>query len=144
MSSELISQFEVLIRRDPARRGLISSEAEFGPLCGGHLASAAAHLAGHGRGVAIVTGFYIPKGTPPAAETDGPPGSLFLAKALHDSGIPTTVITDAPCHAACCAAAKALEFPQSEVLACPLEEQQGLPRVGPSVQGQGDCRCFPW
>ena len=121
MSAELITKIEALIRRDPARRGLISSEAVFGPLCLGHLRAAATHLAGHARGVAIVTGFYIPKGTPPAAETDGPPGSLFLAKALFDAGIPTVIITDSPCISACRAAADVFEFPSSDVLECPLE-----------------------
>lgn len=120
MSSELISQIDALIRRDPARRGLISSEEQFGPLCPDHLHGAAAHLAGHARTVAIVTGFYIPRGQPPAAETDGPPGSLFLATALSLAGIRTVVITDDMCAPAVMAAADFLEFPASDVLVCPV------------------------
>jgi hypothetical protein len=122
VSSELIAHIESLIRRDPARRGLISSEAEFGPLCPGHLSAAATHLAGHAKGVAIVTGFFIPKGEPPAAETDGPPGAFFLGKALLEAGIPTVIITDAPCAAACRAAAEVMEFPCSDVWTCPIED----------------------
>jgi hypothetical protein len=122
LPSELIAKIETLIRRDPARRGLISSEAEFGPLCPGHLCAAATHLAGHAKAVAIVTGFYIPRGEPPAAETDGPPGALFLAKGLSDAGIRTVVITDSPCISACLAAADAMEFPRTEVWECPLGE----------------------
>jgi hypothetical protein len=122
LPSELIAKFEALIRRDPARRGLISSEAEFGPLCPGHLGAAAMHLAGHARTVVIVTGFFIPRGDPPAAETDGPPGALFLAKALLDAGIRTVVVTDSPCIAACHAAADAMDFPRSDVWECPLGE----------------------
>lgn len=120
MSSELIAQIEGLIRRDPARRGLISSESEFGPLCPGHLGAAATHLAGHAQSVAIVTGFFIPKGDPPAAETDGPPGALFLGKALLEAGIPTVIVTDAPCVSACQAAADVMDFPRSNVLECSL------------------------
>ncbi len=33
----LLTHLEQLIRRDPARRGLIGTEREFGPLCPGHL-----------------------------------------------------------------------------------------------------------
>ena len=136
VSSELISQIESLIRRDPARRGLISSEAEFGPLCPGHLRGAATHLAGHARGVGIVTGFYIPKGEPPAAETDGPPGAFFLAKSLHEAGIPTVVITDTPCESACLAAADAMEFPREQVLACPLGESAWCDEFWMTSHGQ--------
>ncbi len=120
MSSELISHFDALIRRDPARRGLISSEEQFGPLCPGHLHAAAAHLAGHAKCVGIVTGFYIPRGDPPAAETDGPLGSLFLAAAFAQSGIRVVVITDTLCAPAIRAAASMLDFPQTDVLECPL------------------------
>jgi len=96
-AADLIAQFDEFIRRDPARRGLISSEPQFGPLCPGHLAAAAAHLAEHGKHVAIVTGFYIPKGDPPAAETDGPLGSALLAAALHAAGMKVELITDELC-----------------------------------------------
>lgn len=94
---DLIAQFDEFIRRDPARRGLIGSEPEFGPLCPGHLAAAAAHLAEHGKHVAIVTGFFIPKGDPPAAETDGPLGTTLLAAALQAAGMKVDLITDEPC-----------------------------------------------
>lgn len=120
MSSELISHFDSLIRRDPARRGLISSEERFGPLCPDHLHAAATHLAGRARCVAIVTGFYIPRGEPPAAETDGPLGSLVLASALSQVGVRTIVITDSICGPALHAAAAALDFPQTEIWECPV------------------------
>jgi len=47
--------------------------------------------------VGIVTGFYIPGATPPAAETDGPPGALMLAESLASAGIETVIYTDSPC-----------------------------------------------
>ena len=136
MSSELISQIDALIRRDPARRGLISSEEQFGPLCPGHLHGAAAHLAGHAGGVAIVTGFYIPRGQPPAAETDGPLGSLFLATALSLAGVRTVVITDEACAPAVRAAADYLEFPPADVVACPLDPNDWLDQFWTSPIGR--------
>lgn len=111
VSHPLIAEFERLIRRDPARRGLIGSEAMFGPLGLGELAAAAEHLAGHARQVGIVTGFYIPRGEPPAAETDGPPGTLALAHALRAVGAEATIITDPKCAPALAAALRAADLP---------------------------------
>ncbi len=117
MPKKLIEQFERLIRRDPAHRGLISSEPLYGPLCEGHLAQAAVHLAEFAESVGIVTGFFVPHGELPAAETDGPLGSLLLAAALDALGIEVTVITDEPCAGALTAAATAVCFPVERVLA---------------------------
>ena len=65
----------------------------------------------------IVTGFFVPHGDPPAAETDGPPGSLLLAAALAAIGIEVTVITDEHCAGALTAAATVVHFPVQRVLA---------------------------
>lgn len=111
MSAEWIGQFDAFIRRDPARRGLISSEAEFGPLCPGHLAEAAVDLAEHGTAVAIVTGFFVPGGEIPAAETDGPLGALVLAATMRACGIDAFVLTDRHCGGAVAAAAESVGFP---------------------------------
>lgn len=85
---------ESLVRRDPARRG-VASYTNFGtPLCGGHLATAAHDLAQRARCVAIVTGFCIVDAQPPTAETDGPPGALFLASSLAALGVEVVLLTD--------------------------------------------------
>lgn len=47
--------------------------------------------------VGIVTGFFIRHALPPSPETDGLGGMAHLAAGLAHSGIPVTVITDAPC-----------------------------------------------
>jgi D-glutamate cyclase len=47
--------------------------------------------------VAIVTGFTIASVDPPRAETDGPPGAIFLARALHHLGLKVHLITDRFC-----------------------------------------------
>jgi hypothetical protein len=54
--------------------------------------------------VGLITGFYVPQGSPPAAETDGPLGTALLAKGLLAVGIPCRVATDEPCGGACAAA----------------------------------------
>ena len=61
LPKQIIEQFERLIRRDPANRGLISGEDEYGPLCAGHLSEAAFHLAEHATHVGLLTGFYVPQ-----------------------------------------------------------------------------------
>src|SRR5438105_2708064 len=48
----------------------------------------------------IITGFFIPTGTPPAGETDGPLGALFLARALVPLGFRVVLATDDFCTAA--------------------------------------------
>jgi len=118
LTQHLIDQFERLIRRDPGRRGLISSEPQFGRLCDGHLKLAAMHLAEQGSSVAIVTGFFIPRADPPAAETDGPLGALMLAKLLEQAGLTTCIITDRHCIHAIQVGAEFVEYAPEQVIEC--------------------------
>jgi hypothetical protein len=114
--SQTLDEMERLIRRDPARRGLIAHEEQRGPLCPGHLAQAASDLAKNGQRVAIVTGFFIPAADPPAAETDGPPGAALLAAALYTIGMSVMLVTDKNCRRAVEVAAKAMNLPPSVVV----------------------------
>jgi hypothetical protein len=52
----------------------------------------------------VITGFYVPRGTPPAAETDGPVGAALLVKALAEVGLSCRLATDEACRSACMAA----------------------------------------
>ncbi len=47
--------------------------------------------------IGIVTGFFIPDSKPPAGETDGPLGALYLARALAPIGVKVHLITDDFC-----------------------------------------------
>ncbi len=122
LTHNLITEFETCIRRDPAQRGLIASEPTFGPLCLGHLGEAAAHLARFGRRVAIVTGFFIPGGAPPAAETDGPPGALVLAQTLLALGIDSLIVTDGFCFGAVAAAAQCAGLSAARLIRYPDDD----------------------
>ena len=78
------------LRKDPARN-LINA-------CSDNFANACRSLAEHPNpSLAVATGFFIPTATPPAGETDGPLGALFLARALTPMGIPVAILTDAFC-----------------------------------------------
>ncbi len=87
-------RLEELTHRDPAGRGLASFRPHGQPLDHGQLAQAAENLAVSATGVAIVTGFCIADADPPAAETDGPPGGLYLAQALAGLGIGMVLLSD--------------------------------------------------
>lgn len=86
---------EMLIRSDPGGRGLTLFRDAGELLAYGGLEGAARSLAERGVCVAIATGFVILAHDPPAAETDGPPGALYLARALEAVGIETVLISDA-------------------------------------------------
>src|SRR5262249_22115117 len=78
------------LRTDPASNLITSTTGDFARACHS--------VADHTRpALGVVTGFYIPTAQPPAGETDGPLGALFLARALVPLGIHVTLITDAFC-----------------------------------------------
>ena len=96
----LVDRIERLIHVDVGR----NISALFDAARGGLRGAALALLNARSGGVGLITGFYVPQGTPPAAETDGPVGASLLAKALAAVGIPCRVATDEPCRSACAAA----------------------------------------
>jgi hypothetical protein len=120
-----LQRIEALIRRDPARRGLLGDADGLAGLGLGQLPSAAEHLAGHAREVAIVTGFPIPMATGAIAETDGPVGAAILAATLRKFGVETCLITDEPCAGAVRAAAEFVSLPPECLATCPLSHTDG-------------------
>src|SRR5277367_5964339 len=106
----LVDQIERLIQTDVGRN--------IGPLCdaasGGLWGAASALAASPPCRVGLITGFYVPLGSPPAAETDGPVGAALLARGLAAVGVACRLATDEPCRNACevaLAAAVALDVP---------------------------------
>jgi hypothetical protein len=95
----LIDRIEAAIHQDVGRNIAPLFDAARGGLRG--TVQALAALSGP---VGIITGFYVPGGTPPAAETDGPVAAALLAHGLRRIGIECRVCTDAPCADACRAA----------------------------------------
>ena len=95
----ILNQLRDLIQDDIGGRGLRTDPANnLITACPDDFRMACQSLAEHPQpGLAIVTGFFIPTATPPAGETDGPLGALFLARALVPLGIPVVLITDDFC-----------------------------------------------
>ncbi len=96
----LVDGIERLIQVDVGRNINGLFDAARGGLWGAASALATARSAS----VGLITGFYVPQASPPAAETDGPLGTALLAKALLAVGIPCRLATDDPCYGACAAA----------------------------------------
>jgi hypothetical protein len=81
------------LRTDPADNLITRTAGDFEAACRSLAETKPASLA-------IVTGFWIATAQPPAHETDGPLGALFLARALVPLGIRVALLTDHPCELA--------------------------------------------
>jgi hypothetical protein len=81
------------LARDPVDNLLTHTAGDLAAACRNITQTANASLA-------IVTGFYIPTADPPAGETDGPLGALFLARAFQPLGIGVAIVSDAFCERA--------------------------------------------
>lgn len=77
----------------------------------GGLRGAVAALANACGPIGVITGFFVPAGRPPAAETDGPVGAALLARGFHSVGLSSRVCTDGPCASACRVALAAAGVP---------------------------------
>ena len=132
----LVDCIEALIQQDVGRN--------LGPLFaaarGGLWGAASALARGRPGPIGLITGFYVPQGSPPAAETDGPVGAALLARGgYRDRPSPwARLATDEPCRGACAvalAAAGAVAVPVDSVaIGAPLAglvatwRRPGLPR----------------
>jgi hypothetical protein len=152
-----LAELETIAGRDVGRGIGPLADAARGGLQQAAL-SIARHPAPH---VALLTGFFVPRARPPAAETDGPPGAAQLAAGLARAGVPVWLVTDELCAdavaAAWRAAAAGLGLPPApspietvplrgrariaELLAAwrsaepPLSHAIAVERVGPAADG---------
>jgi hypothetical protein len=93
-AAELAAKFEQIVHRDPGCRGLAAYRTGGKPLDAGQLGLAAAHLVRHAKSALIATGFCAQTPSRIAAETDGPPGALYLGRALVALGVEVTFVAD--------------------------------------------------
>ena len=95
-----IDRIETLIHQDVGR----GVTALFDASRGGLWNASSALTETKPRRIGLLTGFFVPLGDPPAAETDGPAGAALLALAFSRIGVPCRMLTDTACAAACRAA----------------------------------------
>ena len=99
----------------------------FGAASGGLYAAASAIAAVPRPVLGLITGFYVPHGAPPAAETDGPVGAALLAAGLAAAGVRCRVATDTLCAPACAAALRGAGAPGVPIdAAAPGEDMDAL------------------
>src|SRR5438552_10623156 len=96
----LVDRLERLIQIDVGR----NITPLFGAARGGLWRAARSLATAKQVSVGLITGFYVPLGSPPAAETDGPIGAALLARGLQAVGVACRLATDEPCRGACAAA----------------------------------------
>jgi hypothetical protein len=95
-----IDRIEALVHQEVGR----GITALFMASAGGLWGAVSALCASPPRQVGILTGFFVPRGEVPAAETDGPAGAALLALVLTEIGVPCRILTDEACRSACEAA----------------------------------------
>jgi hypothetical protein len=102
VSDAVLTEIRDLVQQDVNRRGLATDpEANLLNACPDDFAAACRSVAETpNAGLCVVTGFYIADADPPAGETDGPLGALFLARALRPLGIQVALLTDWWCRKA--------------------------------------------
>ncbi len=100
--SAYLDAVEALMQEDVNNRGLRTDPAaNLITATAGDFAAACRHIAETPQpAVAVVTGFLIAHAQPPAGETDGPLGALFLARAWAPLGIKVVLVTDPLCYRA--------------------------------------------
>ncbi len=92
----LINQIEAQIHRDVGR----GMHAVFQATTGGLFAAASALAADPSPRIGLITGFFVPNGHPPAAETDGPAAAALLARSFRNAGLHHRIATDTICQSA--------------------------------------------
>lgn len=118
------SPLEELLHCDPCGRRLPAARHLGNYLDAGQLEQAAESLAA-AKSVAIVTGFCTLSANPPAAETDGPPGALYLARALMALGIRVQLITDCYGEPVLRAGCRYWKLPEGMTVVAPWRRQRG-------------------
>lgn len=83
-------------------------------LCRGDIWSRSVELIQDMKKIAVISGFYVPSAALP--ESDGPTGSVILARTLSRLGKDTVIWTDGLCLSCMKKCAKLLDFPQDRVL----------------------------
>jgi hypothetical protein len=123
-----LNRLRDLIQQDPGGRGLRTREkGNLIDACPDDFAGACRSLAETpNAALGVVTGFFIPKATPPAGETDGPPGALYLARVLTALGVRVCILTDPFCHDAFHAVLEATgDAEKIKLIILPEPEQAG-------------------
>jgi D-glutamate cyclase len=97
-TDEKLAAILAAVQTDPGNRGLARDPHDnlFTATAGDFQAACRSIAFAQPLHAVIHTGFYIPGGDPPAFETDGPLGAVFLRRTFDHLAIKTMVLTDVP------------------------------------------------
>jgi D-glutamate cyclase len=128
MNADCLDRMRDLVQQDIGSRGLRTDpECNLVSATTGDFRTACASLAAcSSPGLAIVTGFFIPTADPPAGETDGPLGAVFLARALAPLGVRVAIAADDFCLAAL----------HAGLAACELNERVPVVALPPAAEAR--------
>jgi D-glutamate cyclase len=90
-------------------------DAVFQATRGGLRDAAEAFAATPSPRIGLITGFFVPGGNPPAAETDGPAGAALITAGFTRCGLVCRLATDTICQSACQAALDAADVSEIPV-----------------------------
>jgi hypothetical protein len=95
-TDEKLAAILAAVQTDPGNRGLARDPHDnLFTACPGDFTAACRSIADHQTPmVCLTTGFLIPTADPPAYETDGPLGAVFLARSLGLLGVRTHVLAE--------------------------------------------------
>lgn len=98
-TDEKLTAILAAVQTDPGNRGLARDPHDnlFTATAGDFQAACRSIAEEPNPVVYVITGFYIPGATPPAFETDGPLGAVFLCRALQPLGVSTWFLTEQRC-----------------------------------------------
>ncbi|OWK46700.1 DUF4392 domain-containing protein [Fimbriiglobus ruber] len=116
---EKLAAILAAVQTDPGNRGLAHDpDDNLFNAFPGDFAATCRSLADHPEpAVDIFTGFFIPTSTPPAAETDGPLGAVFLARALIPLGVHVGISAERWCEKALTSGLTASGFTEMDITA---------------------------
>ena len=110
--SEKLKAILATVQTDPGNRGLARDPDDnlFTATAGDFERACRSMLDRHEVALEVFTGFFVPTASPPAFETDGPLGSVFLMRALTGIVVQIAIGSPEPCSKAMESGLSAAEF----------------------------------
>ncbi|HEX4613150.1 MAG TPA: glutamate cyclase domain-containing protein [Urbifossiella sp.] len=139
-ADEKLAAILAAVQTDPGNRGLARDPVDnLFTATAGDFQAACRSIADHPQPVLfVVTGFIIPSADPPTFETDGPLGTVFLARALSRVNIPVCCLSEIPCAGAINVGLRAARVPPEFLLQnIPHDDALTGPWVRPPGVGIG-------
>ena len=143
-ADEKLTAILATVQTDPGNRGLARDPADnLFSAHPGDFATACKSIADHPEpALDVFTGFFIPTAEPPAMETDGPLGAVFLARALMPLGVHVSISAETTCRAALSHGLKAAKLSAHKLTAWDVDPDPGgnlkprLVNAAPLTRGQ--------